>query len=76
MFLIKLVFSMIWLMAKYQDLARRTQPDKVLRDKAFETARNPEYDGYQRALASMVFKFFDEKSNGNGIKSNVKSTII
>ena len=76
MFLIKLVFSMIWLMAKYQDLARRTQSDKVLRDKAFETARNPEYDGYQRALASMVFKFFDEKSNGNGIKSNVKSTII
>ena len=41
---------------KYKDLARRTKSGKVLRDKAFEIASNPEYDGYQRGLASMVFK--------------------
>ena len=33
---------------------RRTQSDKVLKDKAFEIANNPKYDGYQRGLASMV----------------------
>ena len=54
---------------EYQDLTKRTQPDKVLKGKAFETASNPKYDGYQRGLASMVFKFFDKKSKGNGIKS-------
>ena len=32
---------------EYKDLARRTQSDKVLRDKAFEIASNPKYDGYQ-----------------------------
>ena len=36
----------------------RTQPDKILRDKAFEIASNPEYGGYQRVLASMVYTFF------------------
>ena len=54
---------------KYKDLKRRTQSDKVLKDKAFEIANNPKYDGYQRGLASMVYKFFDKKSKGSGIKS-------
>ena len=40
-----------------KDLARRTESDKVLRDKAFEIASNPKYDGYQRRLASMVSCF-------------------
>ena len=39
---------------KSKDLAKRTQSDKVLRDKAFKIASNPKYDGYQRELASMV----------------------
>ena len=43
--------------SKLKDLAKRTQPDKILRDKAFETASNPKYDGYQTRLASMVYKF-------------------
>ena len=38
----------------FKDLARRTASDKVLRDKAFNIAKNPKYDGYQRRLASMV----------------------
>ena len=55
--------------AKYKDLTRRTQSDKVLSDNAFEIARNPKYDEYQRGLASMVYKFFDKKFTGSGIDS-------
>ena len=52
---------------KSKDLAKRTQSDKVLRDKAFKIASDPKYDGYQRGLASMVYKFFNKKSSGSGI---------
>ena len=52
-----------------KNLEKRTQSDKVLKDKAFAIANNPKYDGYQRGLASMVYKFFDKKSKGTGIKS-------
>ena len=52
---------------KSKDLAKRTKSDKVLRDKAFKIASDPKYDGYQRGLAWMVYKFFDEKSSGSGI---------
>ena len=52
---------------KSKDLAKRTQSDKVLRDKAFKIVSDPKYDGYQRGLASMVYKFFDKKSKGSGI---------
>ena len=58
---------------KSKDLIKRTQSDRVLKDKAFETANNPNYNGYQRGLASMVYKFFDkksgslDKSKGSGI---------
>ena len=55
---------------KYEDLTKRTQSDNVLRNKAFKIASDPEYDGYQRGLAPMVFKFFDKKSvSGRGFKS-------
>ena len=54
---------------KYKDFTKRTQSDKVLRDKAFELASNPKYDGHQKGLASMVYKFFDKKSTGIGINS-------
>ena len=53
--------------ADNKDLINRTKADKVLRDKAYDIASNPEYDGYQRGLASMVYKFFDKKSIGSGI---------
>ena len=52
---------------KSKDLVKRTQSDKVLRDKAFKIASNPKYDGYQIGLASMVYKLFDKKSKGSGI---------
>ena len=51
---------------KAKDLVRRTQSDKVLRDKAFNIASDPKYDDYQRGLA-MVCKFFDKRSSGGGI---------
>ena len=38
-----------------------------MRDKAFKIASDPKYDGYQRGLASMVYKLFDKKSSGSGI---------
>ena len=61
--------------AAYSDskgLLKRTQSDKILKDKAFKIANNPKYDGYQRGLASMVYKFFDKKSKGSGIKNDIK----
>ena len=51
----------------FKDLKRRTASDKVLRDKAFNIAKNPKYDGYQRGLASMVYTLFNKKSKGSGI---------
>ena len=50
----------------FKDLPRRTVSDKVLRDKAFNIAKNPKYDGYQRCLAAVVYKFFDKKSASLG----------
>ena len=52
---------------KSKDLVKRTQSGKVLRDKAFKIASDPKYDGCQRGLTSMVYKFFDKKSSGRGI---------
>ena len=53
-------------MEKSKDLAKRTQSDEVLRDKAFKIGSDPKYYGYQRGLVSMVYKFFDKKSSGRG----------
>ena len=51
----------------FKDLKRRTVSDKILRDKAFNIAKNSKYDGYKRRLASMVNTFFDKKSAGGGV---------
>ena len=56
----------------FKDLKSRTQSDKVLKDKAFEIVSNPKYDGYQRGLASMDYKFFNKKSKRSGIKNEIK----
>ena len=53
----------------FKELKRRTGSDKILRDKAFNIAKNPKYDGYQRGFASMVYKFFDKKSASLSYKS-------
>ena len=53
----------------FRDLTRRTFADKVLGDKAFNIAKDPKYNEYQRAIASMVYKCFDKKSSDSGIKN-------
>ena len=53
----------------FKDLARRRASHKILRDKAFNISKNLKYDKYQKSLASMVYKVFDEKSSGSGIKN-------
>ena len=52
-----------------KDLANRTISDQILKDRALEIARNCGYDGYKRALASVVYKIFDKKT---GVRVNVK----
>ena len=54
----------------FKDLAEITAADKVLRNKAFKTASDQKYDGYKRGLASMVYTFFDKKSQGSGAANN------
>ena len=52
---------MAWLMEIFKDLTRKKVSDKILHDTAFNIAIKPKYDGDQRNLASMVYKFFDKK---------------
>ena len=53
----------------FKDLTIRTASAKILRDKAFDIARTPKHDGYQRGLASIVYKFFHKKASGRGNKN-------
>ena len=53
----------------FKDLTRRTASDKTLHDKAFNIAKRLKYDGYQRALALMVYNILNKKTSGSGIKN-------
>ena len=55
----------------FKYLARRTASDKVLTNKAFNIAKNPKYDGYQRGLASIVYKYFDKNFSGSGVSDEL-----
>ena len=57
----------------FKGLTRKTASDKILCDKAFDIANNPKYCWYQRGLASMVYKLFDKKASGSGIKNEIIS---
>ena len=57
----------------FKDLTRRTASDKILHDIAFDIAKNPKYDGYQRDLASMIYRFFDNKTSSGAIKNKIMS---
>ena len=63
----KVYFQHDMVYGKSKDLAKKTQSDKVLRAKAFKIASDLKYDGYQRGLTSMVYKFFDKKYSGSGV---------
>ena len=54
-----------------KDLTKRTIADKILKNKAFNIAKDPKCDGYQRGLASMVYKFFDKKSKGSSVNTKL-----
>ena len=65
--------------ADNEDLLNRTRADKILRGKAYTIVSNPQYDGYQRGLASVVYKCFDSKvcspdknTVGSGVNENIK----
>ena len=51
-----------------KDLTKKTVADRILKNRAFNIAKDKKYDGYQRGLASMVYKLFDKKSKGSGAK--------
>ena len=57
----------------FKDIKRRRASDKILRDQAFNIAKNSKYYGYQRGPASMVYKCFDKESAGSGIANNNSS---
>ena len=63
---------MIWLMEILKIYQKRTASDKVWRDKAFNIAKNPKYDKYQKGLVSMVYKSFEKRSSGSGIENEIK----
>ena len=52
-----------------KDLPKRTVPDKILSDRAYEIPRSFKYERYQRLLASMVYTFYDRKT-GSGVSVN------
>ena len=54
----------------FKGLAKWTASDKMLRDKAFNIAKNPKYDRYKKGLVSMINKFFDKNSKGSGVVNN------
>ena len=72
----KVCFQYDMAYGKSKDLAERTQSDKVLRDKAFKIPSDPKYDGYQRGLASMIYKFFVKKSSGSGIANEPNYQLV
>ena len=47
--------------AKYKNIENRSIADDKLKDSVYDIASNPEYDGYQRGLSSMVYKFYNSK---------------
>ena len=58
---------MIWVVLNQKNLGKKTQSDKDLRDKVFKIAVAQKYDGYQRGLASIVYRFFDKNSIWSGV---------
>ena len=55
----------------FKGFARRTASDKIFRDKAFNIAKDPKYDGYQHGIASKFYEFFDNKNSGSGMKNKI-----
>ena len=56
----------------FKDVPRRIALDKALRDKAFNNAKYPKYDGHWGGLGFVVCNFFNKKSKGTAIKNEIK----
>ena len=54
----------------FEDLIIIITSDQILRNKAFNIAKNLQYDGYQRGLASMIYKYFDQETSGGAATQN------
>ena len=52
----------------FKDLTKRTASDKILRDKAFNIAKNPKYNGYHGGVASIIYIFF-QNTSGSSIEN-------
>ena len=52
----------------FKDLTRRTASDKFLRNKTFNSAKNPKYDGNQRGIASIIYKCFNKMTAVSAVK--------
>ena len=65
----KACFQHVMAYGKYKELAKRTESYKFLKEKTFKITINPKCNGYERRLSSIVYKFFDKKFAGIGIKS-------
>ena len=61
------MFSTWYGLSQIKRLGKITQSGNVWGDKVFKIASDPKYDGYQRGLASMIYKFVDNKSRGRGV---------
>ena len=72
----KACFQLDMAYGKSKDLAKRIQSDKVLIYKAFRITSDPNHDGYQKGLTSMVYKFFDKKSSGSSVATEPNYQII
>ena len=60
---------------KFKDLEKRTQSDIVLKSKALKIASNPKHNRYKRRYEFMVYKFFDKKPKGSGLKENQENLL-
>ena len=54
---------------KYKDSVNRKQSDIVLKNKALKIAIDPKVNGYQRSLATMIYKFFNKRMRGSGLEN-------
>ena len=57
-----------------KDLTKRTSSDEIVRDKAFNIPKNPKYDGYQRGVVLIVYKFFEKKLLLMVLKNTIPQT--
>ena len=65
-------------MEEIKYLTRRAYSEKILLkciNTAFSIAKNPKYDGYQRGLASVVYKLFDKKTWGGTLNNDNISNV-